>query len=59
MDHATKDIILQVVGLAAVFVPMLALFVGLAIASRRRQAAEQAEFDATSASAPDPSPERP
>jgi hypothetical protein len=57
MDHAAMDTVMQVVGLAAVVVPMVALFVGLAIVSRRRAAAEQAAFDATSA--PDPSPERP
>lgn len=35
---------MQIVGVAAVILPMLALCVGLAIASRRRRAAEYAEF---------------
>ncbi|MDB5443247.1 MAG: hypothetical protein JWP86_726 [Phenylobacterium sp.] len=35
---------MQIVGVAAVILPMLALCVGLAIAARRRRAAEYAEF---------------
>ena len=35
---------MQIVGVAAVILPMLALCVGLAIASRRRRAAEYAEY---------------
>ena len=41
VDH---DSLMQVLGLVAVIGPTLALGLGLAIASRRRQAAERADF---------------
>jgi hypothetical protein len=44
VDDAAKAIAMQVVGVSAAIVPILALFVGLGIASRRRRAAEQAEL---------------
>jgi hypothetical protein len=42
VDHATFDTLMQFVGVGVVILPMLALFVGLAVNSRRRDAAERA-----------------
>jgi hypothetical protein len=42
-DHSAHDTLWQVIGMAALIAPVLILSLWLAIASRRRQAAERAE----------------
>jgi hypothetical protein len=44
MDHDRTDVLMQVIGLCAAILPMVGLAIWLGIASRRRQAAERAEF---------------
>ena len=44
MDHATADLSMQLLGTALGIGPVVALAIGLAIASRRRQRAERAEL---------------
>ena len=43
MDRDAMDTLLQLIGVGVVIVPMAVLVVWLALASRRRQAAEAAE----------------
>jgi hypothetical protein len=43
MDHDRIDAVMQVIGLSAAILPMAGLAAWLAVSSRRRQAAEQAE----------------
>ena len=43
MSDAGRDTLMQAIGLSAAIAPILALSIGLAIASRRRQAAERAD----------------
>ena len=59
MDHATADLLMQVAGMAVAIVPVLAVAIFFAIASRRRQAAERAAFAAEFTEAPPPAPDTP